>query len=144
MSRFTMVSAAHLFIFADGKVLLARRFNTGYQDGNYSVPAGHVDELESVSTAMIREAKEEIGIDIAPENLHFGHVMHRKSDRESVDFFFVCTQWQGEPHICEDDKCDELKWVAITDLPENTIPYVKAALEHVEKKLPYSEFGWDD
>src|SRR6185369_159344 len=75
-THFTLIPAVHLFLFKEKKVLLARRFNTGFEDGNYSVPAGHVDGNEPMTAAMIREAKEEVGIEIQPENLQFAHVMH--------------------------------------------------------------------
>ena len=142
ITRFTQVSSAHVFLFRGKQVLLARRFQTGYEDGNYSVPAGHVDEGETVSQAAIREAYEEAGVVISPENLEYGHVMHRIGDRESLDFFFVCHTWQNEPTNAEPDKCDELRWVDIDDLPKNTIPYLRTALKHVLDKNPYSEFGW--
>ncbi len=49
--RHAIVCAAHLLLRREGEVLLARRFNTGWEDGNYSVPAGHVDENEPISLA---------------------------------------------------------------------------------------------
>lgn len=137
-----MVSAVHLFLIQDDQVLLARRFNTGYEDGKFSVPAGHVDENESCIQAMIREAKEEITIDINAKDLTLAHVMHRRSNRESIDFFFVCKNWQGIPIINEPDKCDAIDWFDLSNLPENTIPYIRHAVsQHLDRQV-YSEFGW--
>ncbi len=141
-SRFKMVVAVHLLLINKNKVLLSRRFNTGYEDGKYSVPAGHVDEGETVSSAMIREAKEEIGISIAPADLEFVHVMHRRSEAIRIDFFFTCKKWVGNPKIIESDKCDELIWVMRSELPDNTIPYVKTAIQCAQQQLLFSEFGW--
>lgn len=53
--RFTLVSAVHLLLLRDDQLLLSRRFQTGYQDGNYSLPAGHVDADESCLQALLRE-----------------------------------------------------------------------------------------
>ncbi len=143
--RFKVIPAVHLFLFKDNQVLLLRRYNTGYEDGNYSVPAGHADGGERVTEAMIREIKEEIGLDISPANLEVAHVMHRANqgeNHERIDFFFMAKNWQGEPQICETDKCDELKWYDTDSLPSNMIPYVKFALEKVLDNQVFSEFGW--
>jgi len=50
------VPASYLVLFKENKVLLLKRFNTGYEDDKYSMIAGHVDEGESFSEAIIREA----------------------------------------------------------------------------------------
>lgn len=138
--------AVHLLLIKDDKVLLSRRFNTGYHDGDYSVPAGHVDEGETATHAMIREAKEEIGIEILPQNLVYSTVMHRLSDDKSerIDFFFSCKKWSGKEKICEHDKCDDLKWVFMTKLPENTIEYVNAGIGCYLNNINYTEFGWEE
>jgi 8-oxo-dGTP pyrophosphatase MutT (NUDIX family) len=55
--RFEMPVAVHLFLIEENKILLLRRFNTGYEDGNYSLIAGHLDGNEDVKSAMIREVR---------------------------------------------------------------------------------------
>ena len=86
---FRVVAAVHLFLIRDGQVLLLRRYNTGYEDGWYSVIAGHLDGGEEVTAAMRREAREEAGIEIAPEDLRVVGVMHRKATEERIDFFLT-------------------------------------------------------
>lgn len=86
--KFKIISAVHLLLIRDGKILLLRRMNTGFYDGSYSVIAGHLDGGETATSAMIREAKEESGITINSKSLKMVHVMHRKSSEERVDFFF--------------------------------------------------------
>ncbi len=140
---FKFISAVHLFLVKDEKILLLRRFNTGYEDGNYSVPAGHIDGEERTTSAMTREAKEEIGIDISEKQLRMVHVMHRKSGEERIDFFFEAMEWQGEPNIMETNKCDDLSWFPIGQLPQNVIPYVKSGIENYRNKILFSEFGWN-
>lgn len=140
--RYRIIPAAHLLLIRDQSILLARRFNTGYEDGNYSVAAGHLDGGESVRAAMVREAKEELGIDIDPSDLRIVHVMHRNSDDERVDFFLTTDVWQGEPRITEQDKCDDIRWFPLNGLPNNTIPYVRSAIESVKANESFSEFGW--
>ena len=140
---FKFISAVHLFLIKDGKVLLLRRFNTGYEDGKYSVPAGHIDGKEKATSAMIREAREEAGIDLSEEQLRMVHVMHRKSDEERIDFFFEATAWKGQPKIMEPTKCDDLNWVSVDQLPNNVIPYVRTGIENYRKNISFSEFGWN-
>lgn len=133
----------HLLLFHKNQVLLLRRYNTGFEDGNYSVPAGHLDGGETVRMAASREALEEIGVHINIENIAFASVMHRKSDDERIDFFVHVKEWQGEPFNAESDKCDELRWCDLDVLPENTIPYVKQAIQNFKDGVVFEEFGWD-
>lgn len=132
----------HLLFFRENRVLLLRRFNTGFEDGNYSVPAGHLDGGETVRMAAQREALEEIGVHIDINDIDFATVMHRKSDDERVDFFVQVKAWEGEPFNAEPEKCDELRWCDLDALPVNIIPYVKQAIQNSKNDIVFEEFGW--
>lgn len=146
--RYTLVSAVHLILMDGAKILLLRRYNTGYEDGNYSVVAGHLDGNETVIEAMAREASEEAGLTIQPKDLEVVHVMHRysvhpKGNSERIDFFLKATRWSGQPTIIEKDKCDDLSWFLPSELPSNVIPYIKEALDHIQRQEFFSVYGWD-
>ncbi len=135
-------TTVHLFFFRHGQVLLLRRFQTGYRDGEYSVPAGHLDGNETVRAAAQREAAEEVGVRIETGDLRFSSVMHRNEGDERIDFFVEVLAWAGEPVNKEPHKCDELRWVDVHSLPANTIPYVCRAIENHENAVRFDEFGW--
>lgn len=139
--RFTFLVAVHAFFIKDNKILLLQRQNTGFRDGEFSVPAGHVDGGEKIVDALKREVLEETGIHIR-EQLEPAHVMHRavSTTEERIDYFFVIERWEGEPHNAEPDKCAQLLWSSFNDLPDLTIPYVKSALSQVKKGKKFSEF----
>lgn len=141
--RHKLIPASYLVLRRDDKVLLLRRFNTGYEDGKYSMPAGHVDAGETFTATVIREACEEIGIILKAENVRMAHIMHRKSvHTERIDTFFIAEEWTGELKNMEPNKCDDLSWFHLDKLPENTIPYIRQALECIRDGKFYSEFGW--
>ena len=140
--RTTFPVTVHLFFFRGDQVLLLRRFNTGYADGQYSVPAGHLDGGETVIAAAAREAREEVGVRIEARDIRFSSVMHRRDGDERVDFFVNISGWSGEPVNAEPDKCDELLWVKLESPPPNTIPYIRQALRNHLTGVTFDEFGW--
>ena len=137
--------AAFAILERDGKILLARRFNTGYADGQYQMPSGHVELNEYPIEAAAREAKEEVGVDINIKDLEFVHTSYRINQKDEagdyVDFFFKTTKWSGEPSNMEPEKCDELIWVPITELPPNTVPVIKEVISYILKGIPFSQIG---
>lgn len=142
--RFSTPVAIHLFLTRGDAVLLIRRFNTGYEDGNYSVIAGHIDGGETVTAAMCREASEEGGIELDPKTLQPVGVMHRRAaDGERIDFFFATDRWKGNLRNLEPEKCDEFRWVPSDRLPENTVPYVASAIRTWRSGAWFSAFGWE-
>jgi 8-oxo-dGTP diphosphatase len=137
-----MIASSYLILVKDNQILLSRRFQTGYEDGNYSLPAGHVEDGETLTEALIREVREEIGIILEPSGIKLVHVMHRKHDDIRVDYFFTAEKYSGIPKNCEPDKCDDLSWFDMNNLPSNTIPYIRKAIESYRSNQIYSEFGW--
>ena len=121
-----------------------RRCNTGFEDGKLSVVAGHVEPGESVTRAAIRETDEEVGVTLSPDRLHVVGVMHRKSGDERVDFFLAyrVDADDTEPANREPEKCSELLWANLTQLPDDTIPYVRAGIENFRRGVRFQEFGW--
>ena len=133
---------ALLMLRKENKVLLLRRFNTGYEDGKYCFPGGHVEKGEPIHKAMIREAREEIGIEIEYKNLNLTHIFNRKvKDNAYVDFIFECKEWRGKERIMEKDKSDELKWFDLNNIPDNIIPFMKEIFN--DKKRLYIPYGWE-
>jgi 8-oxo-dGTP diphosphatase len=143
--RFKIHIAAYLALQKDGEVLLSRRFNTGYRDGEYSLVARHLDGGETAKQSIIREAREEAGITLNPQDLTVAHIMHRyRPDREYIDIFLTAEKWTGSPQNMEPDKCDDLRWFNLKNLPNNLLPEVRQALDAIIKGEFYGEFGWDD
>ena len=135
--RFRIKFAVYLVLRKDDQVLLSKRQGTGWKDGWYSLVAGHVDGGEAGEVAMVREAREEAGITVEVGDLRHVFTMHRlgsDSTDEYVDLFFECRKWMGDVNNCEPQKCAELTWVDIDDLPEDTLDYIKYVLEEYPKQ----------
>ena len=149
-NRFSTASAVMLLLTRNNgtEVLLQKRVNTGYMDGMWDCGAsGHVDAGESMKSALIREAKEEINIDININDVNFATIAHKYTNGSGLIYYngyFIVENYKGIPKINEPNKCSEIKWVQINGLPENTIPDRKEAVKNFLLGIPYHEFGWID
>lgn len=135
--RPSLVVAVYLVPIESDRVLLARRKNTGYADGMYSLVAGHVESGETLTVAMIREAREEAGISIEASELTLAHTLIGPA--KAVSTSSLPCRWGGVIEIREPDKCDDLSWFRLRDLPGTTLPYIRQAIESIESGLIYSE-----
>lgn len=142
--RFTLIVDVHLFLIRDNnKILLLLRKNTGYEDGKYHVPAGHMDGQEPITKALIRESKEEVGINISTKNIKLAHIMHSVDSNERMAFFFEVKKWRGKIRNMEPEKHGEVRWFDLNKLPRNMVPYAKFAIECYKKGQIFSEYGWN-
>jgi 8-oxo-dGTP diphosphatase len=139
--RFRAPVAVHVLFVCHEEVLLLRRFNTGYEDGSFSVPAGHLNGGETIISAAIRETWEETGVTIDPGDLRIVQVMHRFAEEERIDYFLAVHRWHGEIWNCEPEKCDLLAWFPIDALPDNTIPYVAHGIRCWRAGVRFTTFG---
>lgn len=133
--------AVHLILEHNNEFLLLRRYNTGYEDGNYSVIAGHLNGNETIKEAMIREDLEEANITIDDKHLKIVGVMHRKDGDESIDYYLYTNKFSGNIRIMEPNKYDDLAFYKLDNLPDNIIPYIKTALYNYKNNIIFSEYG---
>lgn len=134
---------AAFVIFRKGdKVAFLLRENTGWGDGYYGLPSGKVEHDETFIDAAIREIKEEVGIDLKPENLRHALTAHRKSDLSWVDVLFEAESWQGELYNAEPHKHSALEWLDLNELPDNIVPPVRHYLEQIQAGKSYTQYGW--
>jgi 8-oxo-dGTP pyrophosphatase MutT (NUDIX family) len=149
--RFVVVPASYVFLLRDGvagtEVLLQLRQATGYMDDHWAAAAaGHVEKGETACDAARREALEEV--DVADLDLSFVTAMQRTRGGEPIDeridFFFTARSWTGEPRIVEPEKCAELRWCPLGDLPDPVVPHELAVLDAIRTgtTAPYTTFGF--
>ncbi len=142
--RYKTTACAFLCLFRtgeDGKrqILLQLRQNTGYMDGKYDFAAsGHVEPGESMSSCIIREAKEEIDITIRLEDIQFLTFIDETTEQYHKGIF-TAKSYSGEPRIMEPKKCAELLWADLENLPPNVIPYLPSILVNIEQGIHYDD-----
>ena len=130
----------------EGKILLQRRQGTKLWPGFLALPAGHVDEGENVYDAAIREAREELSITITKQDIIDTFVVNRrnKSLPPYFDVYFEISSYKGQIKINEPEKCSELKWVDINNLPNDMIDFEIDAIKKRQRKITFSTIDTDN
>ncbi|MFE5592922.1 phosphotransferase [Streptomyces sp. NPDC056549] len=126
----------HLIAVRDGEkgpeVLLSRRAGTVYAAGHWHFPSGHVDgPFEDVVTALVREAYEETGLVVEPEDVRAAVTVHHRAPGgdSRIGFFFEVRRWSGTPEVMEPAVCDAVGWFSFDALPESMVAYCRAGLD---------------
>ncbi|MCZ0975884.1 NUDIX domain-containing protein [Streptomyces albulus] len=140
------VIGVHLYLERpDGTVLLGLRHrDSAFAPSTWHVLAGHCEQ-ESAITCLIREAREEAGLQIQPQDIELVHVVHhidRAGDQPRMGLFFRARTWTGEPELREPDKCTQWKFWDPAALPDDLVPYTRVAIEGIRTGRLYSETGW--
>ncbi len=100
------------------RVFLTRRAADAHQGGKWEFPGGKLDDNEPVETALRRELREELGIDVRAAQ-PWMQVRHRYPDREVLLDVWRITVWNGVPHGREGQ---EARWVSVRELSELDFP----------------------
>lgn len=133
--------ATNVLIERSGKLLLSRRQNKGWGDGLLCIPGGHVEPDETVTRAALREAQEELGLNLQPEDLtYLCTEVKNVSGKFYISAEFIVKTDQ-EPVNNEPNQCSELVWVDPNNLPDDVIPNFRNIIEKAYLKgEKYVEF----
>ncbi len=143
MSERIKFNASVSFIIQNShKILLFYRTDGYFKDGWWVLPAGHVEEDETATEAVIRECKEELGIDVQAKDIQFLHITFNLSgENKRMDFYFNIQTYTGELCNLEPTKCENMIFFDIKEalcLP-NIAPTTQQALKNIKNKIFYSE-----
>jgi ADP-ribose pyrophosphatase len=98
--------------------------------GCWSIVGGKLDYLESLERCAIREAREEVGVDIAIQSL-LCVTEHRLPGEHQhwISPAFLGQILRGRPINCEPEKTQEVRWFPVDDLPPNLTMTARNAIE---------------
>ena len=147
MPRAEFLSAVYMIIKNEKKeVLFQRRCGSKLWPNFLGLPAGHLDEGENAIDALIREAKEELDIDITSDDIEDAFVVNRinKNLKPYYDVYFVMSDYKGKLKINEPNKCQELKWINLENLPEDVINFERVALDSYRNGIRFSVIKIDE
>jgi 8-oxo-dGTP diphosphatase len=115
-----LLVAACALIDADGRVLLAQRPEGKSMAGLWEFPGGKIEEGERPEETLIRELKEELGIDVKEPCLApLTFASHAYPDFHLLMPLYVCRRWEGMITPTEGQK---LAWVKPNRLREYDMP----------------------
>lgn len=125
--RHTLIPEVVILFKKGDNILFLRRANTGYADGKLVPPSGHVEAGEPFSVAAVREAAEEVGVAVRPEDLKPFTFLQRRTPegQERMTAFFIVEKWDGELLNNEPHKCSELVWLPFNKLPLDVMPFIR-------------------
>ncbi len=124
---------------------LIERKNTDWAQGHWNFPGGLVEHNETILEAAIREAEEEVGVIIAPEDFEQVHVIHVKksatNSQDIVGIYFKTNKWQGTPHNAEPAKIANASWFSNDQLPKQLTEHAQLAINGLKTGNRYSNNG---
>ena len=137
MSDQTPKVGAGVVIIKDGMTLLTKRRGS-HGEGMWGSLGGHVEFGETPIEAVMREAQEELGIEIG--NCQFAMCMNMlKEGKHYLDVSFTAEIVSGEPTLMEPHRIGEGSWHPLDHLPTPLFPPVAAVLDALRTGKVYHE-----
>ena len=132
MSDKDLVTVSALVLLdQDKRILISERPKGKFMQGFWEFPGGKLEKGENPEICLIREIKEEIGIDL--ENFCFSPLIFTLNEYENFDvllLLFICREWEG---IVSPKENQNIKWVFVNKLfdcnllpgDQKLIPYIR-------------------
>lgn len=141
MERNSIIPASYGIFIQNDQILFVKRANSGYFDGYYSLPAGHVEEHEKPIEALVREMNEELGVVVRVDDVSLAVTSYRvqPDQKDRIDFFFLISAFEGEITNREPHKIADLQWASLSEIPEQTIPYIRDILQSIVRGESFIE-----
>lgn len=111
-------------VFRDGKLLITQRHAQDHLGGLWEFPGGKREPGETFEQCLIRELREELGIEVAVVEL-LESLTHEYPRRRIRLKFFRCHLRAGEPQALD---CQQFKWIGVAGLDEHSFPPADARL----------------
>src|SRR5271169_3738333 len=118
------VSAA--LLFRNGKVLITQRPAGSHLGGLWEFPGGKREPGETFEQCLVRELREELGVEVAVQGL-LEEITHAYTGKRVHLKFFSCRLLVGEPRALG---CAAVKWVGKPELADHDFPAADARLLH--------------
>lgn len=136
-----------LILTRDDRVLLALREGTGYADGEWNLPSGKLEFGEDAVCAVIREAAEEIGIRLTPDEVRPATTVHYRNrlGQGRIGLIFVADHVpdrHSEPVNAEPHKCAGIGWFPVDGLPDATDAYTTVSIGAWRSGVRLQVSGW--
>ena len=109
-----------------GQILIDRRKASGTMGGLWEFPGGKIEPDETVAECIVREIREELGIEIAVGE-HLISIEHTYPTFQLTLIVHHCQHISGIPQPIESE---EVRWVNVGDLAHYQFPAANAAIIH--------------
>jgi mutator protein MutT len=131
------VGVGAIIVDQEGLIFLARRGPKAKNErGLWEFPGGSVEFGETLTQALQREMQEEYGVQISVGRLVdvVDHILPQEH-QHWVSPAYVCSLVAGQPYIREPEKCTEIGWFGVDEVPDELTQITRLNLEHYRQLI---------
>jgi 8-oxo-dGTP diphosphatase len=109
-----------------------------YGEGTYCLPGGKLRVGETFEQCVVREVKEETGLIVKESDIEVINISNYSKERHFIQVGVLVEKYEGIPKICEPDKCSDLRFFDLNNLPDLFEPN-RANIELFKKNMFYDK-----